>query len=68
MDLLQFIYCWKCSMDNAISTAIQAALTHLEDINIRMLFTDNSPAFNMVIPYKLSEKLLTLRLTPTLCD
>ncbi|KAI4871731.1 hypothetical protein NFI96_006116 [Prochilodus magdalenae] len=44
--------------------------THLEgkDTYVRMLFIDYRSAFNTVIPTKLAGKLLTLGLTPRLCN
>ncbi|KAI4881127.1 hypothetical protein NFI96_017869, partial [Prochilodus magdalenae] len=58
------------STDDAVNTAIHTALTHLEgkDTYVRMLFIDYRSAFNTVIPTKLAGKLLTLGLTPTLCN
>ncbi|KAI4897399.1 hypothetical protein NFI96_027278 [Prochilodus magdalenae] len=51
-------------------TIIHTALTHLEgkDTYVRMLFIDYRSAFNTVIPTKLAGKLLTLGLTPRLCN
>lgn len=70
VDPLQFAYRRNRSTDDAVNTAIHTALTHLEgkDTYVRMLFIDYSSAFNTVIPHKLSDKLLTLGLTPPLCN
>ncbi|KAI4893859.1 hypothetical protein NFI96_005053 [Prochilodus magdalenae] len=52
------------------NTAIHTALTHLEgkDTYVRMLLIDYRSAFNTAIPTKLAGKLLTLGLTPGLCN
>ncbi|KAI4894165.1 hypothetical protein NFI96_027840 [Prochilodus magdalenae] len=70
LDPLQFAYRHNRSTDYAVNTAIHTALTHLEgkDTYVRMLFIDYRSAFNTVIPTKLAGKLLTLGLTPTLCN
>ncbi|KAI4897459.1 hypothetical protein NFI96_029061 [Prochilodus magdalenae] len=70
LDPLQFAYRQNRSTDDAVNTAIHTALTHLEgkDTYVRMLFIDYRSAFNTVIPTKLAGKLLTLGLTPTLCN
>ena len=56
--------------DDAISTTLHTALTHLDKRNtyVRMLFIDYSSAFNMIVPSKLVIKLETLGLDPALCN
>ncbi|KAI4881965.1 hypothetical protein NFI96_029691, partial [Prochilodus magdalenae] len=63
LDPLQFAYRQNRSTDDAVNTAIHTALKHLEgkDTYVRS-------AFNTVIPTKLAGKLLTLGLTPGLCN
>jgi len=70
LDPLQFAYRQNWSTDDTINTVIHTTLTHLEgkDTYARLLFIDYSSAFNTVIPHKLSAKLLTLGLTPALCN
>ncbi|KAK3570228.1 hypothetical protein QTP86_017148 [Hemibagrus guttatus] len=70
VDPFQFAYRQNRSTEDAVNAAIHTALTHLEskDTYVRMLFIDYSLAFNTVIPHRLSEKLLTLGLTPSLCN
>ncbi len=52
LDPLQFAYRPNRSMDDAISSTLHQALTHLEnkDSYVRMLFIDFSSAFNTIIP------------------
>jgi hypothetical protein len=47
------------SMEDAISIAVQTALTHLDNRNpyVRMLFIDYSSAFNTAVPSRLDTKL-----------
>ncbi len=68
LDPLQYAYRPNRSSSDAIAAALHYSLTHLEDKNsyIRMLFVDYSSAFNTVIPHKLTHKLSTLGLHPTL--
>ncbi|KAK3549051.1 hypothetical protein QTP70_029512, partial [Hemibagrus guttatus] len=63
---LQFVYHPNHSMDDAITTTLHLALTHLDnkDSYLRMLFIDFSSAFNSIIPQYLIEKLSLLGLTP----
>ncbi|KAK3554577.1 hypothetical protein QTP70_025533 [Hemibagrus guttatus] len=70
LDPFQFAYRQNRSTEDAVNAAIHTALTHLEgnDTYVRMLFIDYSSAFNTVIPHRLSEKLLTLGLAPSLCN
>ncbi|KAK3509604.1 hypothetical protein QTP70_006797 [Hemibagrus guttatus] len=59
----------NCSTDNAITTILHLALTHLDnkDTNVRMLFIDFSSAFNTIIPQHLIEKLSLLGQNTSLC-
>ncbi|KAI4882104.1 hypothetical protein NFI96_000101 [Prochilodus magdalenae] len=59
LDPHQFAYRGNRSTEDAISTALHTALTHLDCQNsyVRMLFIDFSAAFNTVIPSKLISKL-----------
>ncbi len=57
LDLLQFAYRPNRSTDDAISSTLQLALTHLEnkDSYVRMLFINFSSAFNTIIPQQLNQ-------------
>ncbi|KAK3545642.1 hypothetical protein QTP70_008782 [Hemibagrus guttatus] len=70
LDPLQFAYRPNRSTDDAITTTLHLALTHLDkkDSNVRILFTDFSSAFNTIIPQHLIEKLSLLGLTTSLCN
>ncbi len=70
LDPLQFAYRPNRSMDDAISTTLHLALTHLEnkDSYVRMLFIDFSSAFNTIIPQQLINKLNLLGLNNSLCN
>uniref|UniRef100_A0AAZ3PMN4 Reverse transcriptase domain-containing protein n=2 Tax=Oncorhynchus tshawytscha TaxID=74940 RepID=A0AAZ3PMN4_ONCTS len=70
LDPLQFAYCPNRSTDDAISTTLHTALTHLDKRNtyVRMLFIDYSSAFTTIVPSKLVIKLETLGLDPALCN
>uniref|UniRef100_A0A3P9LR30 Reverse transcriptase domain-containing protein n=1 Tax=Oryzias latipes TaxID=8090 RepID=A0A3P9LR30_ORYLA len=70
LDPYQFAYRSNRSTDDAISTALHSALTHLEtkDSHVRMLFIDFSSAFNTVIPQQLIHKLDQLGLNTSLCN
>ncbi|KAL0199314.1 hypothetical protein M9458_007854 [Cirrhinus mrigala] len=69
-DPLQFAYRPNRSMDEAISSTLHLALTHLEnkDSYVRMLFIDFSSAFNTIIPQQLINKLNLLGLNTSLCN
>ena len=58
------------STDDAISTTLHTALSHLDKRNIyvRMLFIDYSSTFNTVVPSKSITKLRTLGLNTSLCN
>ncbi len=70
LDPLQFAYCPNRSTDDAISSTLHLALTHLEnkDSYVRMLFIDFSSAFNTIIPQQLINKLSLLGLNNSLCN
>ena len=70
LDPLQYAYRPNRSTSDAITAVLHCSLSHLEnkDSYIMMLFVDYSSAFNTVIPHKLTHKLSTLGLHPTLCD
>ncbi len=70
LDPLQFAYRPNRSTDNAISSTLHLALTHLEnkDSYLRMLFIDFSSAFNTIIPQQLINKLNLLGLNNSLCN
>ncbi len=70
LDPLQFAYRPIRSTDDAISSTLHLALTHLEnkDSFIRMLFIDFSSAFNTIIPQQLINKLSLLGLNNSLCN
>ncbi|KAL0152069.1 hypothetical protein M9458_052623, partial [Cirrhinus mrigala] len=70
LDPLQFAYHPNRSTDDAISSTLHLALTHLEnkDSYIRMLFIDFSSAFNTIIPQQLINKLNLLGLNTSLCN
>ncbi len=70
LDPLQFAYRQNRSMDDAISSILHLALTHLEnkDSYVRMLFIDFSSAFNTIIPQQLINKLNLLGLNNSLCN
>ncbi|KAK2919151.1 hypothetical protein Q8A73_003522 [Channa argus] len=70
LDPMQFAYRPNRSTDDAISTTLHLALTHLDnkDSYVRMLFIDFSSAFNTIIPQHLIEKLSILGLNTSLCN
>ncbi|KAL0161392.1 hypothetical protein M9458_045117 [Cirrhinus mrigala] len=70
LDPFQFAYRPNRSTDDAISTALHIALTHLDkkDSYVRMLFIDFSSAFNTIIPQQLTQKLVQLGLNTSLCN
>ncbi|KAK1798634.1 hypothetical protein P4O66_006927, partial [Electrophorus voltai] len=65
-----FAYRPNRSTDDAISTTLHLALTHLDKKGtyIRMLFTDFSSAFNTIVPQHLIGKLSLLGLNTCLCN
>ncbi len=68
LDLLQYAHRPNRSKDDAISSTLHLALTHLEnkDSYVRMLFIDFSSAFNTIIPQQLINKLNLLGLNASL--
>ncbi|KAI4900497.1 hypothetical protein NFI96_007889, partial [Prochilodus magdalenae] len=70
LDPLQFAYRPNRSTDDAITTTLHLALTHLDnkDTYVRMLFIDFSSAFNTIIPQHLIGKLGVLGLNTSLCN
>ncbi|KAI4898623.1 hypothetical protein NFI96_006404 [Prochilodus magdalenae] len=70
LDPLQFAYRPNRSTDDAISTTLHLALTHLDnrDTYVRMLFIDFSSAFNTIIPQHLIRKLNLLGLNTSLSN
>ncbi len=70
LDPFQFAYRPNRSTDDAISTTLHLALTHLEqkDSYVRMLFIDFSSAFNTIISQQLIHKLNLLGLNTSLCN
>jgi hypothetical protein len=70
LDPLQFAYCPNGSTDDTIAITLHTALSHLNKRNtyVRMLFIDNSSAFNTIVPSKLIIKLEALGLNPALCN
>uniref|UniRef100_A0A3P9MQB6 Reverse transcriptase domain-containing protein n=1 Tax=Oryzias latipes TaxID=8090 RepID=A0A3P9MQB6_ORYLA len=70
LDPLQFAYKPNRSTDDAISTTLHSALSHLDHPGnyVRLLFLDFSSAFNNIIPDILTEKLLHLGLSSPICS
>ncbi|KAK1791630.1 hypothetical protein P4O66_013631, partial [Electrophorus voltai] len=70
LDPLQFTYRSNRSTDDAISTTLHLALTHLDKKGtyVRMLFIDFSSAFNTIVPQHLIGKLSLLGLNTSLCN
>ncbi|KAI4904477.1 hypothetical protein NFI96_008392 [Prochilodus magdalenae] len=70
LDPLQFAYRPNRSTDDAISTTLHLALTHLDnrDTYVRMLFIDFRLAFNTIIPQHLIGKLDLLGLNTSLSN
>ncbi|KAI3368442.1 hypothetical protein L3Q82_025454 [Scortum barcoo] len=63
VDPHQYAYRKNRSTEDAISSVVHTALTHLEnkDSYVRLLFVDFTSAFNTIIPQTLVQKLTTLR-------
>ncbi len=68
VDSHQYAYKKNRSTDDAISSVVHTALTHLEcrNSNVRLLFLDFSSAFNTIIPQTLVQKLSSLGMRPSL--
>ncbi|KAI4899983.1 hypothetical protein NFI96_001451 [Prochilodus magdalenae] len=66
----EVVYRPNRSTDDAITTTLHLALTHLDnkDTYVRMLFIDFSSAFNTIIPQHLIGKLSVLGLNTSLCN
>ncbi|KAI5609339.1 gastrula zinc finger protein XlCGF28.1-like [Silurus asotus] len=69
LDPYQFAYRPNRSTEDAVSTALYSALTHLDKSNtyIRMLFIDFSSAFNTVLPTVLITKFSELGICTSTC-
>ncbi|KAI4876536.1 hypothetical protein NFI96_002224 [Prochilodus magdalenae] len=70
VDPHQYAYRKNQSTDDAISSLVHTALTHLEqkDSYVRMLFVDFTSVFNTMIPQTLTDKLSSLGLCSSLCN
>uniref|UniRef100_A0A3B1IEK6 Reverse transcriptase domain-containing protein n=1 Tax=Astyanax mexicanus TaxID=7994 RepID=A0A3B1IEK6_ASTMX len=70
VDPHQYAYRKNQSTEDAISSVVHTALTHLEqkDSYVRMLFVDFTSAFNTMIPQTLITKLSSLGLSSSLCN
>ncbi len=71
MDCLQLAYRPNRSTDDAISHVLHSSHTHIDSKNgnyVRLLFIDNSSAFNTIVPTKLAVKLSDLGLNASLCS
>jgi hypothetical protein len=70
LDPLQFAYRPNRCTDYAISIALHTALSYMDKRNtyVRLLFIDNSSAFNTIVPSKLITKLRNLGLNTSLCN
>lgn len=69
LDSHQFAYRANRSTEDAIATALHAALSHLEQQGsyVWMLFVDYSSAFNTILPHKLVNKLEDLGIPHPTC-
>ena len=69
LDQHQYAYRANRSAEDAVTTALHTALTHLDHSNtyVRLLSVDFSSAFNTVVPHKLIRKLSNLGLGGSLC-
>ena len=67
-DPLQFAYHPNRSTDDAISIALNTALSHVDKRNtyVRIIFIDYSSEFNTIVPSNLITKLRTLGLNTSL--
>ncbi|KAI4898548.1 hypothetical protein NFI96_023348, partial [Prochilodus magdalenae] len=70
LDPLQYVYRLNRSTDDAITTTLHLAPTHLDNKNtyVRVVFIDFSSAFNTIIPQHLMGKLSVLGLNTSLCN
>ncbi|XP_036072145.1 von Willebrand factor A domain-containing protein 5A [Oryzias melastigma] len=69
LDSHQFAYRANRSTEDAITTTLLTALSHLEQSGsyARLLFVDLSSAFNTILPHRLVSKLETLGLHDSIC-
>ena len=70
VDPHQYAYRKNRSTEDAISSVVHTALTHIEkkDSYVRLLFVDFTSAFNTIRPQTLTQKLISLGLSSTLCN
>ncbi|KAL2089350.1 hypothetical protein ACEWY4_014038 [Coilia grayii] len=71
LEPFQFAYRSNRSTDDAISTALHSALTHLDTRDfrdVRMLFIDFSSSFNTIVPQQLILKLDRLGINTSMCN
>ncbi|KAK3553591.1 hypothetical protein QTP70_005761 [Hemibagrus guttatus] len=71
LDPLQIAYHPNHSTEHAISHLLHTSLTHLDTRKgkyVKMLYVENSSAFNAIIPSTLTTKLEHLVLNPSLCQ
>jgi hypothetical protein len=71
LDPLQFAYRPNKSADDSVFIALHTALSHLDKRHlqyVKMLFIDNSSAFNTIVPSKLITKLRTMGLNTSPCN
>uniref|UniRef100_A0AAR2JX07 Reverse transcriptase domain-containing protein n=1 Tax=Pygocentrus nattereri TaxID=42514 RepID=A0AAR2JX07_PYGNA len=70
VDPHQYAYRRNRSTEDAISSVVHTALTHLEqkDSYVRMLFVDFTSAFNTMTPQTLITKLSSLGLSSSMCN
>ena len=68
-DPHQFAYRANRSTEDAVATALHAALSHLkkQGRNVRMLFVDFSSAFNTILPHRLVDILGDLGFLQNIC-
>uniref|UniRef100_A0A8C7YZR7 Reverse transcriptase domain-containing protein n=1 Tax=Oryzias sinensis TaxID=183150 RepID=A0A8C7YZR7_9TELE len=69
LDSYQFAYRANRSTEDAITTTLHTALSHLEQPGscVRLLFVDFSSAFNTILPHRLVSKLEALGLPTSTC-
>ncbi|KAI4889623.1 hypothetical protein NFI96_008800, partial [Prochilodus magdalenae] len=70
VDPHQYAYRRNRSTDDAISSVVHTALTHLEQKNsyVHILFVDFTSAFNTMTPQTLTDKLSSFGLRTSLCN
>ena len=69
LDPHQFAYQSNRSVDDAVALGLNYVMNHLEQPSTyaRILFVDFSSAFNIIIPVKLFDKLVSLNVHPAIC-